>query len=327
MPCVRERESTGEHYLASDPFLSVAQKIHSNGVKRTLRNLTERILHFIGYYLVLRRPGTRLIRAAGFRLTIRPTVYDPRYGVAPLFFAKFIDRLDLSGKVVADLCTGSGIQALVALRAGATRVVAVDINPVAAATAAENARANGFGDRVVAVASNLFSAVAPRPHFDVILINPPFCAGKAWDVADRAWRAGPNYADIAPLFEQARERLAPDGIVYLIISSKSDLGLLRNFIRRAGFSAELMSKRFVLLETFLIYRLRVNKPEKDLRLDRGPRLLANNDAPGSQGVHQGYTSPSSDDRNSRTGCVAENAIRFGAFLEIGPHNFERQCSS
>ena len=206
---------------------------------------------------MLRRPGTRLIYAAGFRLTIRPTVYDPRYGVAPLFFANFIGRLDLSGKVIADLCTGSGIQALAAVRAGATRAVAIDINPVAATTAAENAGANGFGDRVLAVASNLLSAVAPGPHFDVILINPPFCAGEAWDVADRAWRAGPNYRDIAMLFEQARERLAPNGIVYLIISSKSDLGLLGNFIHRAGFSTERMSERFILLETFLIYQLRV----------------------------------------------------------------------
>lgn len=238
-----------------------------------MKNLTERVLHFLGYYIVLRRSGTRFIRTAGFRLTIRPTVYDPRYGVAPPLFAKFIDGFDLTGKVVADVCTGSGIQALAAVRAGAARAVAIDINPVAAATAAENAHANGFGGRVVAMASDLFSAVAPGPHFEVILINPPFCDGEAWDVADRAWRAGPNYEDIAPVFEQARERLAPSGIVYLIISSKSDLSLLRTFIQRAGFSAKLMSERFILLETFLIYQLRVEGPERALRPNSGGALF------------------------------------------------------
>ena len=214
----------------------------------------------MAYHVLFRRPGTRLARVAGFRLTIRPTVYDPRYAVAPPYFAKFIGGLDLSGKLIADLGTGSGILALAAVRAGATRVVAIDINPVAAATAAENARANGAGNRIVAVVSNLFSAVAPGPHFDVILINPPFCAGEAWDVADRAWRAGPGYRDIAPLFEQARERLARNGIVYLVISSASDLALLGELIRRAGFSAKLESRRFILLETFLIYQLRVSTP-------------------------------------------------------------------
>lgn len=226
-------------------------------VRGYFRGLAERILHFVGYHLVLRRPGTRVARAAGFRLTIRPTVYDPRYGVAPPYFAKYIDGLDLKGKVVADLGTGSGILALAAARAGATSVVAVDINPVAAATAAENARANGYGNRVVTVASNLFSALAPGPHFDVILVNPPFCAGEAWDMADRAWRAGPDYGDIAQLFEQASERLAPTGMVYLIISSKSDLRLLGELIRKAGFSAELVNQRFIVLETLLIFQLRV----------------------------------------------------------------------
>ncbi len=159
--------------------------------------------------------------------------------------------------MVADLGTGSGIQALAAARAGATRVVAVDINPAAAATAAENARANGYGDRIVTLASNLFSALAPGPHFDVIVVNPPFCAGEAWDVADRAWRAGPDYRDIAQLFEQARDRLAPTGTVYLIISSRSDLRLLGGLFSRGGLSAELVSRSFIILKTFLIFRLRV----------------------------------------------------------------------
>lgn len=240
-----------------DPLVS-AVKIRNRSLQKHFRNLAERLLHVVTYYVVLRRPGTRVARVAGFRLTIRPTVYDPRYAVAPPYFAKFIDGLDLSGKRIADLGTGSGILALAAVRAGATSVVAIDINPAAAATAAENARQNGVGDRVVTVVSNLFSGVAPGPHFDVILINPPFCAGEVWDVADRAWRAGPNYKDIAPLFEQARERLAPAGLAYLIISSASDLDLIGELIRRAGFSAELMSRRFILVETFLIYQLRAN---------------------------------------------------------------------
>lgn len=239
-----------------DPLVAARSSEHA--ARKNMRNLIERILHFFGYYVVLKRSGTRFIRVAGFRLTIRATVYDPRYGIAPPYFAKFIDGLELSGKMVADLGTGSGILALAAARAGAARVVAVDINSVAAATAAENARANGFGDRVIVLASNLFSALAPEPRFDVILINPPFCAGPAWDVADRAWRAGPDYKDIGLLFEQTRERLAPGGIVYLVISSSADLGLLGSFIRQAGFSAQLVSKRFILVETLLIYQLQEN---------------------------------------------------------------------
>jgi release factor glutamine methyltransferase len=214
------------------------------------------LLHFIGYYVLLKRPGTRLARIAGFELTIRPTVYDPRYYRAPAYFAEFIGGLDLSGKTVADLGTGSGIQALAAARAGASRVVAIDVNPNAVVTTAANARANGFEHCVFPVASNLFLAIAPRPQFDVILANPPFCDGRAWDVADRAWRAGAQYKDITPMFEQARRRLLPDGVMYLILSSHSDLEFVESVIQRAGFEARVINERRVFFETLTIYELR-----------------------------------------------------------------------
>jgi release factor glutamine methyltransferase len=225
-------------------------------LNRLANQFVERSLHVLGYWTLLRRPGTRIARAAGFELTINPTVYDPRYHRAPLLFAKFIATLDLSNKRVADLGTGSGIQSLAACRAGATTVVAIDVNPHAAITAAGNAHANGFKDRVVAVASNLFSAIRPGPQFDVILTNPPFCGGPAWDVADRAWRAGDQYEGIASLFEQARERLRPNGVVYLILSSQSDLEFVGALVRRAGFGARIAAQQRVFLETLIIYELR-----------------------------------------------------------------------
>ena len=75
------------------------------------------------------------------------------------FFANFLASLDLTGKRVADVGTGSGILALAAARAGAASVVAIDINPNAAEAAAENAHANGLGSRIMAVGSDLLSAL------------------------------------------------------------------------------------------------------------------------------------------------------------------------
>jgi methylase of polypeptide subunit release factors len=138
----------------------------------------------------------------------------------------------------------------------AARVVAIDINPNAALSAAENARGNGFGERVVALCSNLLSALAPEPLFDVILSSPPSFPGEPLDLSDRAWHAGPEYRDILLLFEQARERLAPDGRFFVLLSSDSDLALLFALAKRAGFTSRLAEKRSILFESFLIYELR-----------------------------------------------------------------------
>src|SRR5450755_4039521 len=150
------------------------------------RRFLRRFIHFFSYHLILSRRSTRVTRAAGFRLTVRPTVFHPRYFISSECFAEFIGGLDLSGKHVVDIGTGSGILALAAARAGAENVTATDINPNAALTAAENARANGMGDRVAAVCTNLLSALAPRPLFDVILSSPPK-PGEPRDLADRGW--------------------------------------------------------------------------------------------------------------------------------------------
>jgi release factor glutamine methyltransferase len=219
------------------------------------RRWLRRLIHFLAYHFILARQCTRITRASGFRLVVRPTVFHPRYFLSSECFAEFISRLDLSGKHVVDVGTGSGILALAAARAGAENVIAADINPTAALTAAENARANGVGDRVGALCSDLLSALAPRPLFDVILSSPPKHAGEPHDLADRGWHAGPHYRDIAALFDQSRERLKPRGSLYVMVSSDSDLDLFSAFITKAGFQARLVAERSIWIESFIIYSL------------------------------------------------------------------------
>lgn len=220
-----------------------------------LRRWLRRSIHFFAYHLILARRNIRTTRAAGFRLTVRPTVFHPRYFISSECFAEFIGGLDLCGRRVADVGTGSGILALAAARAGAEHVFAADINPNAAVNAAENARLNRLGDRVTALCSNLLAAVAPRPLFDVILSSPPKHAGVPRDLADRGWHAGPHYRDIGALFDQARERLRPGGRLYVMVSSDSDLDLLGRLIDRAGFCARVAFEHSILIESFIIYEV------------------------------------------------------------------------
>jgi release factor glutamine methyltransferase len=104
--------------------------------------------------------------------------------------------------------------------------------------------------------SNLLSALAPVALFDVIIASPPSFPGEPRDIADRAWHAGPNYRDVVPLFDQARERLAPGGRLYLLVSSDSDLDLFSALIIRARFRARLVAERSIFIESLIIYELR-----------------------------------------------------------------------
>ena len=146
------------------------------------RRLLRHIIHFFSYHLILSRQSIRTTRAAGFRLRVRPTVFHPRFFLSSEYFAEFLDGLDLSGKSVADIGTGSGILALAAARAGAAEVLALDVNPQAALSALENAQANGFGDRV-SVAHSATGVPAP------VKIA---CQAKAVDSTGNAWTTAMN---------------------------------------------------------------------------------------------------------------------------------------
>ncbi|MBV8473599.1 MAG: methyltransferase [Hyphomicrobiales bacterium] len=222
-----------------------------------LRRFMRRFIFFFSYHLILNRRGIRTTRAAGFRLRVRPTVFHPRYFLSSEYFAEFIDGLDLTGKSVADVGTGTGILALAAARAGAASVMALDINPNAVLCALENAQANGFGDSITAVCMDLLSEIPPHPRFDVILSSPPKHAGEPRDLADRGWHAGPQFRNVAGLFNQARERLKPDGRLYVMVSSDSDLDLFGRLINEAGFSVRLAVERSLYIESMLLYELRL----------------------------------------------------------------------
>src|SRR5579871_2038904 len=123
-----------------------------------LRRAFRSTVHFLSHRFILSRRSPRRVRAAGFDLTVEATVFHPKFFLTSEFFAKFIGTLDLAGKRIADIGTGTGILALAAARSGSTEVYAIDINPNAVKAAAANAKSNGLGDRVTALCSNLMSA-------------------------------------------------------------------------------------------------------------------------------------------------------------------------
>ena len=71
--------------------------------------------------------------------------------------------------------------------------------------------------------------------------------------ADRGWNAGPNHRDIAALFDQARERLKPDGKLYVMLSAHSELSLIEKLIGRAGLRFRVIRRYSIVVDAFVLY--------------------------------------------------------------------------
>jgi predicted nicotinamide N-methyase len=101
------------------------------------------------------------------------------------------EPLWVRGQTVLDLGCGSGVAGIAALYAGAARVVAHDIDPVALAIAARNARANAV--ELLLHGTPLLHAPCPA-HISCILVGDLFyeraAASALWAWLRRAHRQG-----------------------------------------------------------------------------------------------------------------------------------------
>lgn len=118
-----------------------------------------------------------------------------------------------SARASLDLCTGSGIQALLAAEHSA-RVVAVDINPRAARCARFNAQVSGAGNVEVLV-GDLFKPLASGEKFDLITANPPFVPSPVDEFMFRD--GGRSGEDVQQRIVAGLPRfLAPGGIAQMV---------------------------------------------------------------------------------------------------------------
>ena len=125
---------------------------------------------------------------------------------------------------VVDVCTGSGCLAiLLAHEFPQARVDACDLSPKALEVAKINVREHRMSERVKLFQSDVFDAV-PLAQYDIILSNPPYEPSAHVDAQAPEFAAEPRVAHdggrdglviIRKLLRQARERLAPHGIVVI----------------------------------------------------------------------------------------------------------------
>src|SRR5690242_15173298 len=138
---------------------------------------------------------------------------------------------------VLDVCTGSGVAALLAApRASST--TAVDASRSAVWAARTNAALNGR--RVRVLHGDLFRPVADR-RFDVILCNPPYLPvpdGAPEPLGSPAWDGGPDGRRVLDcICEEAVEVLRPGGALFLVQSVLADYERTLSMLTHVGLDA------------------------------------------------------------------------------------------
>ena len=148
------------------------------------------------------------------------------------------------GAHVLDLCTGSGVLAVSAARAGAARVDAVDVSRRAVVTARLNAALNG-----VTVHARRGDLLEPFPHrFDLIVSNPPYLPGDdelPGHGPQRAWEGGGDGRRLIDrILRDAPCHLNPGGSLLMVHSSVCGVDATLHGLRAAGLEpAELRRQR------------------------------------------------------------------------------------
>ncbi len=197
-------------------------------LRRAFRPLLFRLWHPLHLY-ANRKPGR--VRLGELELCTDPRVFNPAQHFSSRILAEQVAQLDLKGRHVLDVGTGSGVIGLTAARQGA-EVVALDLNPYAAALAKKNALANGFRSQFKVLCGDLLDSLYASTRFDWIIFNPPFYARTAAGLLQAAYHAGAQNETLVRFLQHAPAFLAPGGKILMILSSDMNAAEMRHLLAR-----------------------------------------------------------------------------------------------
>lgn len=146
------------------------------------------------------------VEVAGVRLFVQAQVAPPIWHDSRLM-ATAVQSEVRSGEQVLDMGTGTGIQALIAAKQGAT-VRAVDISQACVACAQRNVKEHCLRNSIVVVQSNLFEQVFEL--YDLIIFNPAYRWFKPRDFVEMS-ETDENYRTLITFMQQVRNYLVPGG--------------------------------------------------------------------------------------------------------------------
>ena len=153
----------------------------------------------------------------------------------------------LHGATVLEIGTGSGLVSLCCLQAGASKIVATDLNPKAVENARFNATEMGFADRFEARlvprrAPEAWTVIEAEATFDLIISNPPWENSQPVSVEEFALY-DPEFQLLKSLVAGARTRLRPNGRMWLAYGCVTAIRKIQEVAAEQNLSCTLLDDR------------------------------------------------------------------------------------
>lgn len=182
-----------------------------------------------------RKPLAYLLGKAWFHqlpFIINEHTLVPRSPIAEMIGQQFAPWIEPQRVLkVLDLCTGSGcIGIACAYEFPEAEVILADISDEALSVAQQNIHMHGVEDRVAAIKSDLYQAVAEHGPFDIIVTNPPYVSEEELDYSPDEFHQEPRLGLVAgdygldcaiPIIDQASDLLIDGGILVCEVGNSS----------------------------------------------------------------------------------------------------------
>jgi methylase of polypeptide subunit release factors len=252
--------------MIGDHVVLVLRRKPLSGWERTPLPIWRRAVRLLVYRLLLARyrrfspgkQGSRWVSVSRERLWVESTVFDPSIHFTSEFLARYLTSSHLStrsAQSLLDLGTGSGLLAIAAARAGATRVTAVDVNPAAVRSTIRNVQERNLASQVEVLQSDMFQAVQGR-RFDLIVTNPPYYRGTPTGPAEQAYYAGPNLEWLERLAREAHSHLKPEGAILMVLGETAPIEAILALFNRHGWESRVVERKELLTEAITIFEFK-----------------------------------------------------------------------
>jgi len=181
----------------------------------------------------IKKGHKRIVKFLGEEIIINQNVFpvDSEFSYSSKITARAIPK---NPGVVLDVGTGTGVQAIIAAKRGAKKVLAIDIDDNSLNNAYENIKFHKL-DKIIKIRkSNLFENIKSNEKFNLIISQLPFANVEHKDKISY-FLFDPDFKIHTKFLKEAKNHLTDNGIILIPTGTVGDEDRLNKLIKKNNY--------------------------------------------------------------------------------------------